>query len=376
MTPTEPAAASAGAPASVVAVARVGWADLAKGVCIVLVVLWHVVTKHVQALEWGPSAPAASLWGLVGAQLLPLRMPLFFLVSGLFAARVVLRSDPGDGARRGWSSRSLGLLLLYALWLAIQTAALAVLAPDVDTARAHDIGEFLAQLTVSPTNLWYLQALALYLLVGRVTRGIPTAAVLVTAFLVSAVAGAGLLADTGNSWQVAQNAFFFLLGVRMRDHVVRITATVRVPVALLACAVFMAGVVAVGLLGIRAAFGVWPLLCVLAVVAGVLVCASLDRRLPRVTAPLRWIGRRTLPVYVIHMIPLAVADRLLRESPVVPALPGAVIWEPLVLTAFVIAVSLVVHTALRRVARGALFDPLVLWKPVSPAGREHPRQVR
>jgi uncharacterized membrane protein YcfT len=68
--------------------AREGWADVAKGVCIILVVLWHVVTKHTQHLDWEDAdgivggatrnlpAPfvlisAFTLSGIAGAGLLP-----------------------------------------------------------------------------------------------------------------------------------------------------------------------------------------------------------------------------------------------------------------------------------------------------------------
>jgi hypothetical protein len=36
-------------------------ADVAKRVCIILVVLWHVVTKHVQHIDWGRADGIASL---------------------------------------------------------------------------------------------------------------------------------------------------------------------------------------------------------------------------------------------------------------------------------------------------------------------------
>lgn len=31
---------------------RETWPDVAKGMCIILVVLWHVVTKHYQRVDW------------------------------------------------------------------------------------------------------------------------------------------------------------------------------------------------------------------------------------------------------------------------------------------------------------------------------------
>lgn len=72
----------------------------------------------------------------------------------------------------------------------IQTFVLA-LTPDFDTARAENGWQLLAQLTISPTNLWYLLALAVYLLVARLVRHVPPAVVLPVAFVIAAVAAAG-----------------------------------------------------------------------------------------------------------------------------------------------------------------------------------------
>ena len=137
--------------------AREGWPDVIKGVCIILVVMWHVVVKHSSDLPWEDAAGVPEMWTVVSAQLLPLRMPLFFVVSGMFAASAVLAPT-----RARLATRALRLALLYLLWVVIQTFALAAAGPDFDTARATDAWSLLLQLTVSPTNLWYLLALALY----------------------------------------------------------------------------------------------------------------------------------------------------------------------------------------------------------------------
>ncbi len=74
-------------------------ADAAKGVCIVLVVLHHLVTKHLELVLPG-DGPAVVAWGAVTAGLRPLRMPLFFVISGMFAASAVRRSWGASLRRR------------------------------------------------------------------------------------------------------------------------------------------------------------------------------------------------------------------------------------------------------------------------------------
>jgi uncharacterized membrane protein YcfT len=328
---------------------RVGWPDVAKGICILLVVLWHVVTKVAVGIPG--AGPVTDAWVMLNAQLLPLRIPLFFLVSGMFAARSVSAASGGS-----WRRRAGRLALLYLAWVLIQTVVLA-LAPEFDTARATDGWELLAQLTISPTNLWYLLALAVYLVVGRATRGLPTAVVLTAAFVIAAVAGAGVLPELGNLWQLLQNLFFFLVGLRLRAVVERLATRSGFGVLLALAAGYAGALAVVAVLGIRLMPGTWPLLCLVAVAFGVSLSVLLDRHVEVVARPLRWIGRRTLPIYVLHMMPLALIDAGLhaagwRTTPVLEAV------GPVALTAVVIAICLGVHALLVRCGLGVLFDPL------------------
>ncbi|PZQ50398.1 MAG: hypothetical protein DI556_07535 [Rhodovulum sulfidophilum] len=75
---------------------RVAWADIAKAFSIILLVIW-------------------SMYGLsvyIDQMLILARMPMFFFVSGLFAHRVITRSEP-----LGFFRDKVGnLLYLYAIW--------------------------------------------------------------------------------------------------------------------------------------------------------------------------------------------------------------------------------------------------------------------
>jgi uncharacterized membrane protein YcfT len=64
---------------------RVDWVDYAKGICIVMVVMMHS-TLGVEA-----AAGETSWMGALVAFAKPFRMPDFFLISGLFLARVIDR---------------------------------------------------------------------------------------------------------------------------------------------------------------------------------------------------------------------------------------------------------------------------------------------
>ena len=87
------------------------WVDYGKGFCIVMVVMMHSTLGVEQA------AGAQSFMGAVIAFAKPFRMPDFFLISGLFLARVI---------DRNWHDyldrKVLHFAYFYALWVTIQFA--------------------------------------------------------------------------------------------------------------------------------------------------------------------------------------------------------------------------------------------------------------
>ncbi|MBQ1044660.1 MULTISPECIES: pyridoxal-phosphate dependent enzyme [unclassified Micromonospora] len=331
---------------------RVVWADVAKGACIVLVVLWHVVVKDYLRIDWRVGLPVPGAWGLLGEQLLPLRMPLFFAISGIFAANAVARPWRLSGRPR--IARN---LYLYAVWLLIHTALLA-LAPGFPTDRATNPGELLAQLTVTPSNLWYLYALALYFVIAKALRRVHPAVLLTAAGVLSAVAATGLLDSPGNRGQVYQNLVFFLAGVHLKPYLTRWADGVSTRRLAAAGAAYGIGLAAMALAGAQSRPGVYLLVSVAAVAFGLTAAARLARH--RLAGPaLARLGRRTLPVYVIHMPVLALLDRLLA-APVAgldgPARALLVTVYPVVLTALVLALSLAAHRGLTALGARWLFD--------------------
>ncbi|MEV0719717.1 acyltransferase family protein [Asanoa sp. NPDC050611] len=330
--------------------ARLEWADAAKGACILLVVSWHVIVKDYLLISWHIGLPLPGVWGTLGEQFLPLRMPLFFTISGLFAANAVLRPW-----RVVLKSRVAMFLYLYAVWLLIHTAILPV-APDLPTERASSVPEFLTQLTITPSNLWYLYALAIYFVVAKAVRRVPRWAVLVPAAALSAVAAAGLVPTPGDRGSFYQNLVFFLGGLYFRPQVERLAARRRrlAPFA----AAFAAALVLMALLGAQSWFGVWLLVSVVAVVFGVVASARLARW-PALHDRLVRLGRITLPIYVIHMPVLAVLHRLLVGP--LSALGGAwqvfvAVFYPPLLTGVVVASSLGIHRGLMAVGARRLFS--------------------
>ncbi|WP_327011193.1 acyltransferase family protein [Dactylosporangium sp. NBC_01737] len=323
--------------------AREPWADVAKGACIMLVVLWHVITKNFLQVDWHLPVPLPGAWGLLGEQLLPLRMPLFFAISGMFAVGAVGRSWRVIGR-----SKVAKFGYLYAVWLLIHTLVLA-LVPDFDTARAAGPLQLLEQLTITPSNLWYLLALAVYFTVAKAARRLPATLVLGVALALSVVVAAGLLDTPGNRGGLYQNLVFFLAGVRLRPAVEGLAhAASWRRLALLG------GGYALGLVVLRLLPGTGPLVSVVAVAFGV-TAAALAARSATVARVLGDIGRRTLPIYVLHMPVLAICHAVLigpmdRADPPMQLLLA--VAEPVLLTVMVTWFCL----ALERSLPAALVD--------------------
>ena len=79
---------------------RLLWVDVAKGACILLVVLHHAVVKDLAIQAPLPLQPVAEAWAWVTMALKPVRMPLFFVLSGLVASSAVRRPWASGAVRR------------------------------------------------------------------------------------------------------------------------------------------------------------------------------------------------------------------------------------------------------------------------------------
>ncbi|MFI9487322.1 acyltransferase family protein [Promicromonospora sp. NPDC052451] len=331
---------------------RAGWADVAKGVCILLVVLWHVIMKMYLAIDWHLPVPLPGLWGAFGDMLLPLRMPVFFMISGMFALSATAR--PWSVVAR---SRIARFYYLYLLWFVVHTTVLSMV-PDFDTLSARNALDVLEQITITPTNLWYLLALAVYFVIAKVTRKLPTWAVLVPALALSAIASAGLLDAPGNRGQLYQNLFFFLLGLRFRPLVERWAQVTKLWHLLVGGAVYVVLMVAIQVLDAKYVFGVWPAICLFAVALGVAAAVQLDR-LRRVGPLLARLGQQTLPIYVMHMPLLALVAAAL-VGPFSAAGTGVqlvlAVVLPIVLVALLVSVCLTLHSWLMDAGATWLFD--------------------
>ena len=148
--------------------ARVAWVDAAKGICIVLVVMMHTT------LGLGEAVGREGWMHAVVAFAKPFRMPDFFLLSGLFLARVI------DREWRSYADkRVVHFLYFYVLWVLIQFALKGW------GLSGGDPAEFFRQLALTAIEpfgtLWFIYLLAVFSAVTKLARRVSPAVLFVAA---------------------------------------------------------------------------------------------------------------------------------------------------------------------------------------------------
>jgi uncharacterized membrane protein YcfT len=330
------------------AASRLAWADLAKGVCIVLVVLWHVTVKDYATLDWATPYVIESVWVRLSVALQPIRMPLFFLLSGFFAATSLHRAWP-----RVARPRILRPYYLYVVWLVIQTAFFAI-GPYLPLYRAEDLGDLASDLVFGTGDLWYLYALVAYFLVARSLAPWSPVVPMVFAMLLALATGVGWVHLPDNGDPLLRNLVFFVFGCCLPGIVSAVAAAASVRrMLVLGAAYGAAGVIGIGLhVGL-----VEPMVSPLGVAFGI-TAAVIGARSRLIVDPLTWIGRRTLSIYVLHLPVLAITHwvALRFSAHAWWQQPALSLVYPLLITGWLIAACLAIEALLVRAGGWWLFQ--------------------
>lgn len=280
---------------------RTDWVDAAKGLSIVLVVVLH-------STLWLYQAGLVSDPGLnrFNAVFESVRMPLFFAMSGLFAAKWL---------RAPWSellhSKVSVLLWAFVLWqvtvFGYRVAGGAIL-PEVTDGNLRSQVLFLIVSPVRPNaELWFLWALMVFFLLGRLLWRLPPALVLVTAAGASVLWSGMVQPAIGDEMRDLLGAglfafpqyFVFFLGAALFSAGIRRQVD-RTPWPLAAAVLVVWTALFAGWRVLDPAHGI-PGAVFLEQCAGVLGGVALAVLLQRV-GPLAHLGRHTLEVYLSHTV--------------------------------------------------------------------------
>lgn len=336
---------------------RIDWIDFAKASAIILVVLFHATDWFAATLIPGIGGTAYGIWREISVALIPVRIPLFFLVSGVLAAAAVHRPW-----RTLLTTRVPAVIWPFLIWtILISVPWLLRIAYGNPAESAWLVS---SALIFGGAHFWYLPALAAFILIARAVRRVPRTAVIVSALvalvaplLSPMVAGLGpVLGQNVVRWPTF--LFWFVLGCFARRAMLRF-AELPWLIAIVGVAMF------VGLRWVLVHQGVFFGLVAMLSVTGVLTGVLLSRLAVR-AAPLARLGRylaaRTLPIYVGHALLLEVAAVVVqwaRRRGV--ALPADVsILNAMIVPVIVVSVvlgALGMYAAARRLRMGWLYEP-------------------
>jgi len=323
-----------------VAAPRVDWVDVAKGLCIILVVMFHTVNHYAEA-----TGHAGWMQAIVDFSK-PFRMPDFFLISGLFLSRTI-NAPLGQYIDR----KVIHFAYFYLMWLAIT-----LLLTDNDVLRADPAawGWLYLSNIIQPVGvLWFAHMLAVFYVATRLLRRAPQWAVLLGA--------AGLQIAHQGGWvdtpAYIANRFmdyfvYFFAGYALHRLVFDFAEGVR--------ANRFASIGALGawfvanLMMTSGGLTHLPVLGLATGVIGALAVAATASLVSdtRLAAPLRYCGRNSIVIYLTFFFPMTVLIRFIA--------PRDLIADAGLACAVIIALSvlspLAFHWAIRRTPLIALYE--------------------
>ncbi|CAN5364478.1 hypothetical protein BH10PSE12_BH10PSE12_27780 [soil metagenome] len=316
------------------------WIDFAKAVSLILVL--HL---HANFYSGGLASPHAKI-----AVTLPVfidvlsfyaRLPIFFFVSGMLAARRI-----AIGATTGLGTHA----YLYFLWALIYVVVIS------------DWPHFCGRVTFEPGKVaailwggsvvWYLWAIAIAFLVARWTRLWPTWLVIGIAALMTESQFAVAAEWGAHLGSLLRCLPFYLLGARIPTIGGMIADSRSAMLAI-------SGILAYFLFGLLVPSNI-PFVSIAADLAGLILglmaAGWAARCYPGIVSPVSRIGKQTLPVYILHFPIIAVVGLLsIRLLSPLPAGHFAFQMFAPMLTAIVLVSSLLLYRSICGMGGGWLF---------------------
>lgn len=281
---------------------RVDWVDYAKGFCIVFVVMMHSTLGVEAALGhegWMHHVVAFAK---------PFRMPDFFLISGLFLARVIDRDW-----RTYLDRKVVHFAYFYVLWVTIQFA---FKAPGFAAETSwQGVAALYLQSFVEPFGtLWFIYLLPIFFVVTKLARRVPPLAIWAVA---AALEIAHIHAGSTVIDEFAARFVYFYAGYALASHIFALASAVQARAI-----VAFAGLIVWGLVNnlfVVRGLADLPLLSLGLGLLGACAVVSVSALMAQsdVFRPLRYCGRNSIVVYLAFFLPMAISRTVLIKSGVI-----------------------------------------------------------
>ncbi|MEP0521758.1 MAG: acyltransferase family protein [Hyphomicrobiales bacterium] len=283
---------------------RVDWVDTAKGICIIFVVMMH------STLGVEKAAGQEGWMHLVVAFAAPFRMPDFFLISGLFLARVIDRNW-----LRYFDRKVVHFAYFYALWVTIQFAFKAPgIAAEMGTVATLSL--YLMSFIEPFGTLWFIYILPIFFVLTKLAHDwhIPT--------WMTGVFGALLhLAGIETGWllvdEFASRFVFFFAGYALAPFIFKTAEWIRID-RIKAFAFLVTWAVANGTL-VWLGWASSPLFSLTLGFAGALalICTASLLAQSDLISPIKWLGAHSIVIYLAFFLPMAISRIVLLKTGII-----------------------------------------------------------
>jgi uncharacterized membrane protein YcfT len=275
---------------------RVDWADYAKGICIVMVVMMHSV------LGVEAAAGQTGFMHLVVMFAKPFRMPDFFLISGLFLNVVIDRDW-----RTYLDRKVVHFAYFYVLWVTIQFGFKAE--SFAAESSWHHVGYLYLESFIEPFGtLWFIYLLPIFFVVTKLSRRIPPPAIWL-------VAAALEMMHVATGWtaidEFGARFVYFYSGYWFAADVFALSDRARAQPALASAGLALWALVNGGL--VASGFSEWPLVSLALGLAGasaIIVTGTLLAQAHWLHF-LRYCGQHSIVIYLAFFLPMAATRTLL-----------------------------------------------------------------
>lgn len=311
---------------------RLVWIDSVRGFSVTGVVLLHfVIYAYMPFVE---NMSYKEFWRELVNAIAPFRLPALFFVSGLLMS---------SRLRKGWSSRRtrrsvLSSSYLYVMWMLVYAIIGTV---GVSTAVPAFTGwkslvDFATSLAFPQTTLWFILALAFWAALVATLHKLPPAVVVTTAVVIAASTSLMPGVDGVDQYlRVLRYGLYFVLAVYARETVAVLSK--ERPAWIIPCAAVIYAMTTTALETVTARTLAFELLTMSRYIAAIVLTISVmilvTRLIPAATAPLAWVGQRTLPIYVLH-------------GPLIWLLAALPIWPEILLMKYHSAIAPILWTTI------------------------------
>ena len=304
---------------------RVQWVDFAKGLSIILVVSTHSMFPNAESVLF---SDAILFFNSIVVQV---RMPLFFFISGLFIHKAMSRD-----VRSFFKLKISHLLYLYVLWSVIRYFTSIVPEYFLLGGSKDDLYSILTIFYSPPSTLWFIYAILIFMVVTRFTKSAPVISFCIAILLHLSVSQLGI---EGFLKSILTYYPFFFAGFLFSKSTMRTFNNFRFNYLLFPFIYFAVVIVALNYEWTQTRLSLL-FLGIGGVIAGCTIASALSRI--SIFSWLGYVGRNTLPIYLMHFLPIGVLRIVL---------PSVIPYQPFLAAFIMISSGIVIPLIVTKISK-------------------------